>query len=64
MWDIHEEITREAKSRGNEKDKKRRIQEARDRFVSHSMHDMYLEHVRSDEGRAELHRLIRKWTNR
>lgn len=65
MWGLHEDLKREAKSSGGDKkDKQRRINELRDKFASHSMHDLYVEHVRSDEGRAALHRLVEQWTNR
>ena len=56
MWDIRSDMKREAQSKNKDK---LQLQKLKDKFSGHPMHEAYVEHVRSEEGR----RLYREMLN-
>ena len=48
MWEIRSDMKREAQSKTKDR---LELQKLKDKFSNHPMHEAYVEHVRSEEGR-------------
>lgn len=57
MWDIHEDLRREAMKTGKSRDKER-VKKLREEFINHPLFPLYRKHIRSDEGRKSYLALV------